>query len=125
MKYCYLDIMEIGDRLRDMRRQAGLTQGELGRRLGRTQIWISNRELGRIVPRWDEILDIAEACGFDAGVAFTLSSDSAEEVADLIFRAAPTDLTAVADLLRALDVMDEGRRTMVLALLRSAVLHAQ
>jgi Zn-dependent peptidase ImmA (M78 family)/DNA-binding XRE family transcriptional regulator len=52
---------EIGARIRRAREMQGLTQGELGERIGRTQTAISYWEAGRRSPDVEDIVAVAEA----------------------------------------------------------------
>jgi len=51
--------------LKATRVQRGWSQEELGRRAGLPQVHISRIETGRIVPRFDTLLDIVRILGFD------------------------------------------------------------
>jgi transcriptional regulator with XRE-family HTH domain len=51
------------------RKQAGLRQIDLAKRLGRGQYYVSHIETGQKVVDVIELLDWAAACGFDAGKA--------------------------------------------------------
>lgn len=47
------------------RRRLGWSQAELGRRLGLPQVHISGIETGRVVPRFDTLLDFVRVLGYD------------------------------------------------------------
>ena len=49
----------------DARRTQGWTQAELGKRVGLPQMHISGIETGRVVPRFDTLLDLVRVLGFD------------------------------------------------------------
>jgi HTH-type transcriptional regulator / antitoxin HipB len=51
--------------LRATRRRFGWSQAELGRRVGLPQMHISGIESGKIVPRFDTLLDLTRILGFD------------------------------------------------------------
>lgn len=51
--------------IRDARRQRGWSQAELGQRIGLPQMHISGIETGRIVPRFDTLLELVRILGFD------------------------------------------------------------
>ena len=55
----------LGQRLRYLRAQTGLTQVELGRRAGMARTYISRLERGRILPRFFALVRIAESLGVD------------------------------------------------------------
>jgi transcriptional regulator with XRE-family HTH domain len=52
-------------RLREARGQRGWSQAELGRRAGLPQMHISGIESGKIVPRFDTLLDLARVLDYD------------------------------------------------------------
>jgi transcriptional regulator with XRE-family HTH domain len=54
---------KLGTLIRDARRAAGLTQGELARRLGTTQSAVARLERGRAQPRVDTVERALGACG--------------------------------------------------------------
>ena len=56
--------------LRDLREQAGVTQVELGNRLGNTQTFVSKFERGERRVDVVEFTEICEALGMDPGEAF-------------------------------------------------------
>jgi len=51
------------DRLRRAREEAGLTQTQVAKRLGRPQTWVSKCELGERRVDFVELEDWASACG--------------------------------------------------------------
>ena len=51
----------MGINIKELRRQAGLSQGELGNRAGVSKQAISNWELGKAIPSGDNLLKLAEA----------------------------------------------------------------
>lgn len=53
-----------GALVREARRRAGLTQGELARRTGTTQSAVARVEGGRTSPSYDTVLRLVAACGF-------------------------------------------------------------
>ena len=56
--------------LREIREKAGLTQRELGSRLGRPQSWVYNCESGNRRMDVTEFVDWVQGCGIDATKAF-------------------------------------------------------
>jgi transcriptional regulator with XRE-family HTH domain len=57
--------MRMGQYLKDVRRARGLTQEQLGEKLGIPQMHVSGIESGKIVPRYDTLLDIVRALDYD------------------------------------------------------------
>jgi HTH-type transcriptional regulator / antitoxin HipB len=56
---------EMRRQLRDERRKKGWSQAELGKRSGLPQMHISGIESGKIVPRFDTLLDLVRILGYD------------------------------------------------------------
>jgi transcriptional regulator with XRE-family HTH domain len=52
-----------GQRLRRLREAAGLTQEELGKRIGMHTLTVAALEQGRRDPLWSSVIDCAEALG--------------------------------------------------------------
>lgn len=61
--------------LRAARREAGLTQRELGERVGTTQSAIARWESGAETPRLDTLASLMRACGIEVDVAFRRRDD--------------------------------------------------
>lgn len=53
----------IGGQVKTLRKQAGLTQADLGEKIGRTAEAISNVETGKSLPSLDTLIAVAEALG--------------------------------------------------------------
>jgi transcriptional regulator with XRE-family HTH domain len=53
------------EELRTARRERGWSQAELGRRVGLPQTHISGIESGKVVPRFDTILELVRVLGYD------------------------------------------------------------
>ncbi len=51
--------------LKSARKKLGLSQAELGKKVGLPQMHISGIETGKIVPRYDTLLDLVRVLGFD------------------------------------------------------------
>lgn len=56
---------ELRERLLQARLELGLNQSEVGRRVGLPQVHISNIERGKVVPRYDTLLEIVHALGME------------------------------------------------------------
>ncbi len=52
-------------KLKEARREVGWSQAELGRRAGLPQMHISGIESGKIVPRFDTLLDLVRVLDYD------------------------------------------------------------
>jgi transcriptional regulator with XRE-family HTH domain len=57
--------MRGGDLIREARRRAGLTQGELAKRLGTTQSALARIERHGTEPSFDRVAVVARACGLE------------------------------------------------------------
>ena len=53
------------EELRSTRHDRGWSQAELGRRVGLPQMHISGIESGKIVPRFDTLLELVRVLGYD------------------------------------------------------------
>jgi transcriptional regulator with XRE-family HTH domain len=65
-----------GQLVREARRRAGLSQTELGRRLGTSQAAIARWEQGKTAPSFETLRRAARACGLDLGVSLANADDS-------------------------------------------------
>ena len=64
------DLVKFGLAVRDVRRAAGITQQELGDKLGITNVAISQIETARHAPALARVVEIADALGVGLGVLF-------------------------------------------------------
>lgn len=108
--------MDLPERLRRMREDAGLTQAELADRLNVIQTWVSKRERGvhRVTP--DDVAEWAEACGYRGATVF-VTNEVPEDLVALLETASPEELNAVMRLLRAFPHMSSETRDTVVAML--------
>lgn len=54
--------INIAERVKDARRDAKLTQTELGKRIGKSKQWVSELERGNIKLSFDMAVSISNAC---------------------------------------------------------------
>jgi transcriptional regulator with XRE-family HTH domain len=80
------------DLIREARLRAGLTQAELGRRVGRPQSSIARWERGAVTPSFETLQELIRACGFE-----------------LMFRLANYDESYVPDIERYLELSPKER----------------
>ena len=73
--------MAAGSLAREARRRAGLTQAELGRRVGTTQSAVARLERGGTEPSLERLGRIARACGLDLVPTLRPADDSDWSVA--------------------------------------------
>jgi transcriptional regulator with XRE-family HTH domain len=65
-----------GDLLREARKRAGLTQAELGRRVGKPQSSIARWESGDVKPSLETLRELIRACGLELTFAIYNFDDS-------------------------------------------------
>jgi transcriptional regulator with XRE-family HTH domain len=65
-----------GDLLREARKRAGLTQAELGRRVGKPQSSIARWESGDVNPSLETLRELIRACGLELTFAIANYDDS-------------------------------------------------
>jgi transcriptional regulator with XRE-family HTH domain len=70
-----LSRLDTGGLIRQARSLAGLSQSELGARVGTTQPVVSRWERGSEVPRIDALARVLQACGFEADLVFRRRDD--------------------------------------------------
>lgn len=59
------DTVVTANLIREARMRAGLTQTQLGERIGKATVQIGRWETGAVAPTVDTLLAIVRACGFD------------------------------------------------------------
>jgi transcriptional regulator with XRE-family HTH domain len=64
------------DLLREARLRAGLTQADLGRRVGRTQSQIARWERGDVKPSLETLRELIRACGLELTLGLANYDDS-------------------------------------------------
>jgi transcriptional regulator with XRE-family HTH domain len=79
-----MDAMTIGRVVQESRRDAGMTQTELARRIGTTQPAVSKIESGRTLPGFDLLERVARATG--RPFTLTFGSPDRERVPDALVR---------------------------------------
>lgn len=79
------------DLIREARLRAGLTQAELGRRLGRPQSAIARWERGRVAPSLETLRTIIRACGLELGVGIYNYDDSYVPFIERYLELSPAD----------------------------------
>jgi transcriptional regulator with XRE-family HTH domain len=83
--------MVSADLIREARRRAGLTQAELGRRVGRPQSAIARWERGRVEPSLETLRDIIRACGLELSFAIYNFDDSYVSLIERNLERSPAD----------------------------------
>ena len=113
--------MVLGERIKQLRKEAGWSQGDLGGRIGTDSQRVSRYENGRITPSVDALVRIAEA--LDVSIDYLLVEDAPRRplhVADAALAARLADLAELAEddrasLLHMLDALVTKNRLKALA----------
>lgn len=69
-----------GDIIRDARLRAGLSQTELGQRVGRDRTQIARWERHAVAPSLETLRDLVQACGYDLSLRLEPLDRSDDEV---------------------------------------------
>jgi transcriptional regulator with XRE-family HTH domain len=77
------------DLLREARLRVGLTQAELGRRVGRSQSAIARWERGAATPSLETLRELIRGCGLDLGFRLANYDDSYDEWIDRYLELTP------------------------------------
>ena len=75
--------MTSGLLIREARLLAGLSQGELGARVGKDRAQIARWERGAVEPSFETLRELVEACGFELSVAIAPRTNDEAEDAEL------------------------------------------
>jgi transcriptional regulator with XRE-family HTH domain len=84
------------DLLREARLRAGLTQAEVGRRVGRPQSAIARWERGATNPSLETLRMLIRACGLELGFRIANGDDSYVEYIDRRLALSPAERLAAA-----------------------------
>lgn len=79
-----LDLVQLGTRIREARRNAGLTQPELGAMLGISAVAVSQVEKGKHAPALAKVVAVADALGVSLAMLLGDPLANAEYIADKI-----------------------------------------
>lgn len=87
----YTDYMMSGDLIKEARLRAGLTQTELGARLGKAQSVIARWERDDVSPSLETVRDVVRACGLDLTFFMSKFDDSNVTIIDQHLRMTPAE----------------------------------
>jgi len=87
----YYDSMITGDLIREARLRAGLTQSELGARLGKAQSVIARWERDDVSPSLETVREVVRACGLDLTFFMSKFDDSNVTIIDQHLRMTPAE----------------------------------
>ena len=104
----YASNMVSGDLIRESRLRAGLTQAELGARIGKPQSVIARWERGDVVPSLETLRRVIRGCGLDLHFHLSRLDDSNEAIIDHHLKMTPAE--RFADLLARVDFHDRVQR---------------
>ena len=98
------------DLLREARLRAGLTQAELGRRVGRPQSQIGRWERGDVKPSLETLRELIRACGLELTFGLANYDDSYDSLVGTQLRMSPKQ--RVAHMQQVAGVMLDMRERM-------------
>jgi transcriptional regulator with XRE-family HTH domain len=93
--------MTSGLLIREARLLAGLSQGELGARVGKDRAQIARWERGAVHPSFETLRDLVRACGYDLTVAIRPKEVDEDEEAELRRKILLSPQERLRELLRA------------------------
>ncbi len=108
MYYC--GKMISGDLIKEARLRAGLTQIELGARLGKAQSVIARWERDEVLPSLETVRDVVRACGLDLTFFVSKFDDSNVTIIDQHLRMTPAE--RFADLMARVRFHDRREQQM-------------
>jgi transcriptional regulator with XRE-family HTH domain len=100
-----------GDLIKEARLRAGLTQTELGDRLGKAQSVIARWERGDVQPSLETLRDVIRACGLELGFHLSRFDDSNFTIIDQHLKMTPAE--RFADLLARVEFHDQLEKRRV------------
>jgi transcriptional regulator with XRE-family HTH domain len=107
----YHDLMMSGDLIKEARLRAGLTQTELGARLGKAQSVIARWERDDVSPSLETVRDVVRACGLDLTFFMSKFDDSNVTIIDQHLRMTPAE--RFADLMARVRFHDRLDQQMI------------
>lgn len=100
--------MVSGDLIKEARLRAGLTQSELGARLGKSQSVIARWERGDVAPSFETVREVVRACGLDLTFFISKFDDSNVTIIDQNLQMTPAE--RFADLMARIRFHDRRAR---------------
>ncbi len=89
--------MTVADKIREMRKKAGLTQTQLAQKMGVTQGTITQYENGRRFPKLDTLTRIADAIGCDVLSLVTIEENGTHVIDLTTANVSPKDISKLLD----------------------------
>jgi transcriptional regulator with XRE-family HTH domain len=106
----YADYVMSGDLIKEARLRTGLTQAELGARLGKAQSVIARWERDDVSPSLETVREVVRACGLDLTFSMSKFDDSNVTIIDLHLRMTPSE--RFADLMARVRFHDRREQLM-------------
>lgn len=100
--------MVSGYLIKEARLRAGLTQAELGTRLGKSQSVIARWERDDVSPSFETLREVVRACGFDLTFFMSKFDDSNVTIIDQHLRMTPAE--RFADLMARVRFLERRER---------------
>jgi transcriptional regulator with XRE-family HTH domain len=94
--------MTSGMLIREARLLAGLSQGELGERVGRDRAQIARWERDAVQPSFETLRELVRACGYDISLGLTPYEPDEEEAAQIRKRLLRSPQERARSMLRSL-----------------------
>ena len=104
----YIGTMISGDLIKEARLRAGLTQTELGARIGKAQSVIARWERDEVSPSVETVRDVVHACGLELTFFMSKFDDSNVTIIDQHLRMTPAE--RFADLMVRVRFHDRRRQ---------------
>ena len=101
----YYGHMRSGDLIREARLRAGLTQAELGRRIGQPQSVVARWERGATTPSFETLRQVIRGCGLELSFSLSTRDDSTAIIIDEHLNMTPAE--RFADLLERVRFHDQ------------------
>jgi transcriptional regulator with XRE-family HTH domain len=97
-----------GDLIRESRLRAGMTQAELGARIGKPQSVIARWERGDVVPSFETLREVVRGCGLELHFHLSRFDDSNVTIIDDHLKMTPAE--RFEDLIARVDFRDQIER---------------
>jgi transcriptional regulator with XRE-family HTH domain len=105
--YYYVDMVS-GDLIREARLRSGLTQAELGKKIGKPQSVIARWERGDVTPSLERLRQAIRGCGLELSFHLSRLDESSMTVIDEHLKMTPAQ--RLADLLERIRFHDQLQR---------------
>lgn len=97
--------MRSGDLIREARLRVGLTQAQLGERIGQPQSVVARWERGAVTPSFETLREVIRGCGLELSFSLSKLDDSTAIIIDEHLNMTPAE--RLADLLERVRFHDQ------------------